>query len=118
MVLRAGECYLHESTMQSVCAGDLGDDPVFAFMGKYELSEFLDERELVKQRSRLRQASGLVVVIGTGATLLAEQWDLLVCSDMARREIPQRQLSCEVTDLCLHDCLARVQGNDTQAYLV
>src|ERR1019366_9335933 len=77
IVLRTAECYLPESAIQSLCARDLGDDPVFAFMGKYELSELLDERELAKQRSRLRQASGLVVVIGTGATLLAEHWDLL-----------------------------------------
>src|ERR1700693_1265234 len=68
IVLRADECYLPESAIQSLCAHDLGDDPVFAFMGKYELSEFLDERELVKQRSRLRQASDLVVVIGNGRT--------------------------------------------------
>ena len=53
MVLRAEECYLPESAIQSLCARDLGDDPVFAFMGKYELSEFLDEHELAKQRSRL-----------------------------------------------------------------
>src|ERR1017187_430434 len=72
-VLRADECYLPESAIQSLCARDLGDDPVFAFMGKYELSEFLDERELVKQRSRLRQASGLALVIGTGASLLRSE---------------------------------------------
>ena len=44
IVLRAEECYLPESAILSLCARDLGDDPVFAFMGKYELSEFLDER--------------------------------------------------------------------------
>src|ERR1700734_2447689 len=81
-VLRAGECYLPESAIQALCARDLGDDPVFAFMGKYELSEFLDERKLAEQRSRLQQASGTILVIGTGASLLAEQWDLLVYCDM------------------------------------
>src|SRR5260370_26410797 len=118
MVLRAGECYLHESTMQSVCAGDLGDDPVFAFMGKYEVSEFLDERELANQRNRLRQASGLVVVIGTGATLLAEQWDLLVYCDMARWEIQQRQRAGEVTNLGLQNCTERPQPKYKRAYFV
>ena len=58
IVLRAEECYLPESAIQSLCARDLGDDPVFAFMGKYELSEFLDERELAKQRSRLQPGIG------------------------------------------------------------
>jgi len=118
IVLRAEECYLPESTIQSLCARDLGDDPVFAFMGKYELSEFLDERELVKQRSRLRQASGLVVVIGTGATLLAEQWDLLVYCDMARWEIQQRQRAGEVTNLGLQNCTERAQAKYKRAYFV
>jgi hypothetical protein len=118
IVLRAEECYLPESTIQSLCARDLGDDPVFAFMGKYELSEFLDERELVKQRSRLRQASGLVVVIGTGATLLAGQWDLLVYCDMARWEIQQRQRAGEVTNLGLQNCTERAQAKYKRAYFV
>ena len=118
LVLRAEECYLPESAIQSLCARDLGDDPVFAFMGKYELSEFLDERELVKQRSRLRQASGLVVVIGTGATLLAQQWDLLIYCDMARWEIQQRQRASEVTNLGLQNCTERPQAKYKRAYFV
>src|SRR5208337_5352654 len=40
-VLRAIESYLDEHAIQALCARDLGDDPVFAFMGKYELHEFL-----------------------------------------------------------------------------
>src|ERR1700676_4069866 len=118
IVLRAEECYLPESTIQSLCARDLGDVPVFCFMGKYELSEFLDERELVKQRSRSRQASGLVVVIGTGATLLAEQWDLLVYCDMARWEIQQRQRAGEIRNLGLHNCTERATQNEKRASLV
>ena len=118
IVLRAEECNLPESAIQSLCARDLGDDPVFAFMGKYELSEFLDERELAKQRSRLRQASGLVVVIGTGATLLAEQWDLLIYCDMARWEIQQRQRAGEVTNLGLQNCTERPQAKYKRAYFV
>src|SRR5580700_1417442 len=77
-VMRAQDCYLPETAIQSLCARDLGDDPVFAFMGKYELTEFMDEAERAKQRIHFSQASGLVLVIGTGAALIAEKWDLLV----------------------------------------
>src|SRR5260370_12881958 len=118
IVMRDEECYLPESAIQSLCARDLGDDPVFAFMGKYELSEFLDERELEKQRVRLRQASGTVLVIGTGATLLAEQWDLLIYCDMARWEIQQRQRTGEVTNLGLQNCTERAQAKYKRAYFV
>ena len=118
LVLRAEECYLPEAAIQSLCARDLGDDPVFAFMGKYELHEFLDERELAKQKSRLSQASGLTLVIGTGATLVAEQRDLLVYCDMARWEIQQRQRTGEVSNLGLQNFTERPQAKYKRAYFV
>ena len=121
-VLRAEECYLPEAAIESLCARDLGDDPVFAFMGKYELHEFLDERkdegELAKQRTRLAQASGLTLVIGTGATLVAEQWDLLIYCDMARWEIQQRQRADEVSNLGLQNSTERPQAKYKRAYFV
>jgi mannose-6-phosphate isomerase class I len=118
LVLRAEECYLPEAAIQSLCARDLGDDPVFAFMGKYELHEFLDERELAKQRNRLSQASGPTLVIGTGATLVAEQWDLLVYCDMARWEIQQRQRAGEIPNLGLQNFTDRPQAKYKRAYFV
>ncbi len=117
-LIRAKECYLPENTIRSLSARDLGDDPVFAFMGKYELSEFLDESRLAKQRIRLSQASGLVLVIGTGATLLAEEWDLLVYCDMARWEIQQRQRADEIPNLGLQNCADRPQLKYKRGYFV
>jgi mannose-6-phosphate isomerase class I len=118
IVLRAGDCYLPESAIQSLCARDLGDDPVFAFMGKYELSEFMDERELAKQRNRLRQLSCLALVIGTGASLLAEERDLLVYCDMARWEIQRRQRAGEVSNLGLQNYTERPQAKYKRAFFV
>ena len=116
IVVRAEDCYLSEDAIQSLCARDLGDDPVFAFMGKYEISELLEECALAKQKSRLSQASGLVLVIGTGATVLAEEWDLLVYCDMARWEIQQRQRAGEITNLGLQNCTERSQLKYKRAY--
>ena len=116
--IRAQECYLPESAIQSLCARDLGEDPVFAFMSNYELSEFLDERELAKRRIRMRQASGLVLVIGTGATLLAEKWDLLVYCDMARWEIQLRQRADEIPNLGLQNYTERPQLKYKRGYFV
>src|ERR1700677_1422959 len=117
-VLRAGDCYLPEAAIQALCARDLGDDPVFAFMGKYELHEFLGHGELAKQRQRLSQASGLTLVIGTGATLVAEHWDLLVYCDMARWEIQQRQRAGEIPNLGLDNHAERASLKYKRAYFV
>jgi mannose-6-phosphate isomerase class I len=117
-VLRAEEYYLPEAAIQALCARDLGDDPVFAFMGKYEVSDFLDPRRLAEQKARLSQATGLALVIGTGASLLAEEWDLLVYCDMARWEIQWRQRTEEITNLGLHNLAERPQAKYKRAYFV
>ena len=101
LVVRARDCYLSETAIEALTARDLGDDPVFAFMNNYELSEFMDERKLDEKRNRLRDANGLVLVIGAGATLLAEKWDLLVYCDMARWELQQRQRAGKISNLGL-----------------
>ena len=118
LVVRAGECYLPGSAIRSLCERDLGDDPVFAFMGKYELSEFMDEHEIAKRRPSISEATNLVLVIGTGATLVAETWDLLVYCDMARWEIQQRQRAGEIPNLGLDNCVERASLKYKRAYFV
>jgi hypothetical protein len=117
LVVRAGECYLPESAIRSLCARDLGDDPVFAFMGSYEVSDFMDEHEVTKRRPSLG-AAGLVLVIGTGATLVAETWDLLVYCDMARWEIQQRQRAGKISNLGLNNYEERASLKYKRAYFV
>ena len=53
IVLRARECYLPERDIQSLCARDLGDDPVFAFMGKYEWRCHARNESRAAHRTRL-----------------------------------------------------------------
>src|SRR5215510_7201916 len=91
VVIRTRECYLPENAIVSRCEHDLGDDPVFGFMNHHVISDFLDEREVTRKKEIVSRASGLVLVIGAGASLLAETRDLLVYADMARWEIQKRQ---------------------------
>jgi len=118
VVVRADQCYLPESAIQALCERDLGDDPVFAFMSNYALSEFMDEREVAKLQLSISQATGLVLVIGTGASLVVETWDLLVYCDMARWEIQQRQRAGEIANLGLDNCAERAALKYKRAYFV
>ena len=102
-ILCVEDCYLPEDAITALTARDLGDDPVFGFMSNYELSEFLDESKLREKRGELESAHGLVLVMGTGAALLAETWDLLVYCDLARWEIQQRQRAGKIGNLGLHN---------------
>ena len=118
LTLHASECYLPENAILSLCEHDLGDDPVFGFMNHYVLAEFLDERKVAGQKQCLSKATGLVLVVGTGASLVAETWDLLVYCDMARWEIQQRQRAGEVANLGLTNCAERPALKYKRAFFV
>ena len=117
-ILCLEHCYLPEVAITALTARDLGDDPVFGFMNNYELLEFLDEGKLCQKRRELKSATGLVFVVGTGATLLAEQWDLLVYCDLARWEIQQRQRSGKIGNLGLDNLDERPSIKYKRAYFV
>jgi hypothetical protein len=87
-------------------------------MNHYELSEFLDENKVARKRNELQSLDGLKIVIGTGATLLADKWDLLVYCDMARWEIQQRQRAGRISNLGLHNDKDRPPLKYKRAYFV
>jgi mannose-6-phosphate isomerase class I len=117
-VFRAADCYLSESEIKSLCEPDLGDDPVFGRMSRHEIGDFLDGSRLANARSQIQHANGLVLVIGTGASLLAEKWDLFVYADMARWEIQRRQRAGTVTNLGLANAGERASLKYKRAFFV
>ena len=117
-IIRANECLRPESEILSLCEHDLGDDPVFGFMNHYVISDFLDERKVGKKREALKQADGLTLVIGEGASVIAEHWDLLVYCDMARWEIQQRQRAGEIANLGLKHTAERPALKYKRAFFV
>jgi mannose-6-phosphate isomerase class I len=69
----------------------LGDDPVFGFMCPWTLGEFFSPALLDDLAQRVAaKRSGLVLVVGTGATLVAPDADVVVYADVTRWEIQQR----------------------------
>ncbi len=101
LTLRARECYLGPSAIRCLSERDLGDDPVFGRMNDYHISDFLDPAKQAKARKKIEEAAGLVLVVGTGASLVAGRWDLLVYADMARWEIQMRQRAGTMANLGL-----------------
>jgi mannose-6-phosphate isomerase class I len=70
----------------------LGDDPVFGRMNSLGIEDFFDDGKLARAREQVKNWShGLLVIFGTGASLLSTGPGLLVYADMARWEIQQRQ---------------------------
>ena len=80
------------SEIELMVSGVLGGDPVFGRMNALEIGDFFDPAKLSAAREKVRnRKQGLFIVIGTGASLVAPEPDLLVYADLARWEIQQRQ---------------------------
>ncbi len=78
----------------------LGDDPVFGRMNSLELEDFFSPARLESARTAVQSpGEGWVLVVGTGAALVAREPNLLVYTDMARWEIQSRQRRGEVGNL-------------------
>ncbi len=86
--------------IELIVTGVLGDDPVFGRMSSIEIGDFFDSAKLAGAQEQARSwKQGLLIIIGTGASLVAPEPDLLVYADLARWEIQQRQRRNEIGNL-------------------
>ncbi len=103
LVVDVRQAYREAAEIERMCATSLGDDPVFGRMNGLSVSDFLDPGRAAVLRGRVDAVrAGLVLVVGTGASLVGEP-DVLVYADLARWEIQQRQRRHEVASLGAHD---------------
>lgn len=91
-IIRTSELQKSAPEIELMLGDVLGDDPVFGRMNELQLEDFFDPRKLARAREHVRHWNrGLLVIIGTGASLVSTEPDLLVYADMARWEIQRRQ---------------------------
>lgn len=100
LVITAGDAFKSETEINTLVEPFLGgDDPVFGFLTGLQLPAFFDAGKLAAlQRNVADSDKGLILVIGTGATLI-HPGDILVYADMARWEGQLRQRRGEVSNL-------------------
>lgn len=117
--LFAADAMKDSSELEAQFAPSLGEDPVFARMQPWTIADFLSPERLDALRSQVRSHSkGLMIVLGTGATEIAEQWDVLIYADLARWEIQKRQREHQIGNLGLQNADARAQELYKRAYFV
>jgi mannose-6-phosphate isomerase class I len=102
-VIQASDGYKPTAQLVADFQRDLTDDPVFGRMNNYEITHFFDEQSACRLRQQVENATGLTLVIGTGAALLVPHPNLLVYADMARWEIQMRQRRKEIANLGLNN---------------
>lgn len=96
----------------------LGDDPVFGFMCPWGLEEFFAPERLDALRRGTYDVDGLVLVVGTGASLIAPAADVLIYADVTRWEIQQRQRAHTVGNLGAGNAGAPARQLYKRAYFV
>ena len=114
----AEECFYAPAAIEGMLAQWLTDDPVFGRMAPVDVRDFFDPARLQVFRRAVREASGLVLIVGPGATLLAERWDLLVYCDLSRWEIQQRQRRGEIGNLGAVNACEGAQPKYKRGYFV
>jgi mannose-6-phosphate isomerase class I len=118
-VIRAGDLYKPSCEIDAMLARDLGDDPVFGRMNDIQLCDFLDPGRRQHAGGEVEHFDcGLLLVIGTGAALVAPQPDVLVYADMARWEIQMRQRRNEIPNLGADNCTEHAPLRYKRAFFV
>jgi len=117
-VFRTSECMKTPPELEVMLAPYLSDDPVFGRMNGLELADFFDPKKFRAARERIAKTQGSILVIGTGASLLAPETDILVYADMARWEIQHRQRNNEIANLGAENQKERASLKYKRAFFV
>ncbi len=98
-LIKSEDAFYPEEKIRELTFPDVTDDAIFGYMTRLTFHNFLDPGKVEVLRSKIKNATGLVIVFGCGASLLTEEYDCLVYADMARWEIQLRQRKKEVNNL-------------------
>lgn len=98
-LFHAKAAFLSETEIDHITHPDVTDDRIFGYMTRLRIEQFFEPSKLAAMQSQIQASEGTIVVYGTGATIVAEQWDLLIYADMARWEIQLRMRKNEVANL-------------------
>lgn len=88
-----------EEEILRMTAGLMTDDQLFGHVTYLNISDYFDAQKLEQTRGMIAGSDKKLMIIGSGAFLLAEEGSLLVYADMARWEIQQRFRRHEVKAL-------------------
>ncbi len=100
VALQASDALLPPEKIDALVAPFLGgDDPVFGFLSDLSLPQFFDPERLEHLRARAAApANGLVLIVGCGARLVAQD-GILVYADLSRWEAQNRFRRNETSNL-------------------
>lgn len=104
LFVHTDDLFRREDEINELLDQYLGDDPVFGRMNPVEVLDFFDAELLSRQREIIEShPDGLILMIGTGASLLSAEVDLLVLAELTRWNIQQLQRQNSIGNLGLQN---------------
>ena len=91
LTIKTDDLLLPEKVINELVDEYLGKDPVFGRMNQIEIVDFFDSNKLSDSRLRVSETDGLVLIVGTGASLVSSNPDLLILSELTRWSIQKLQ---------------------------
>lgn len=88
-----------EKEIQTLTERFMTEDVLFGYVTNLKLEDYLDADKVAAARKQISEAKDAIVIIGTGASVVAPQDAMVVYADMARWEIQQRFRRHEVKAL-------------------
>lgn len=99
LFIQSEDAFYAEEKIREITYPDVTDDAIFGFMTRLTYDKLLDPEKVNALRAKIKNATGLVIVYGHAAAIVAEESDCLVYADMARWEIQLRQRKHEVNNI-------------------
>jgi mannose-6-phosphate isomerase class I len=113
------EAFLGVAEVERLVAPYLGgDDPLFGYLTRLELEQFLSPDIVAMLRSRIAAARDPVFVIGPGASSIVPKTSLVVYADLARWEAQRRQRKGEFSNLGANNTGLKASAQYKRAYFV
>jgi mannose-6-phosphate isomerase class I len=111
--------FLSEEEVKKMVFPDVTSDQVFGFMSRLNLEDFFDSTKINQLNTEIENTNeGVILVSGIGASIVCENWDILIYADMARWEIQQRMRRFEVDNIGVHNKKYEFSHLYKQAYFV
>ncbi|MGA9120739.1 MAG: class I mannose-6-phosphate isomerase [Bacteroidota bacterium] len=111
-LLTAASLYRDISEVKNLVHPDVTDDRLFGRLTRLTIEDFFEPDKLQAARQRISSHhDGILLVVGSGAAIIPEEFDLLVYADMARWEIQLRMRRHEISNL-------GVSNKDTEDWML
>ncbi|MEX0719394.1 MAG: hypothetical protein WD059_01920 [Balneolaceae bacterium] len=119
LLIEASDYLYSEDKIREITQPDVTDDRIFGRLTNLEMEDLLDSDKVEKCRDEMQdQDSGIILIIGEGASIIAEDMDVLIYADMARWEIQKRMRNNEVNNIGINNAGNGIEDKYKRGFFV